>query len=234
MNYKKIYDKLMEHRLNNPPKDIYTETHHIIPKCMGGTDDKDNLVRLTAREHYLAHALLFKHYKTSKLAHAWFSMLRWDKNQKRYFTSSQHEKAKLAHINALKQTMTGENNHFHGKTHSKETRKLISEKNKEWYKNNKKSDEVLKNWVEKVASKPASEKQKQTLSKLSKNKIMLKNVNTGECVKIDKSRKSEYDDNIWKNPAAISQKREVCIYCGIESVAGNIKRWHNENCKHKN
>lgn len=38
----------------------YTESHHIIPKCMGGNDTKDNRVTLTAREHALCHWLLTK------------------------------------------------------------------------------------------------------------------------------------------------------------------------------
>lgn len=38
----------------------YVEKHHVIPRCLGGTDDPDNLVRLTAREHFLAHQLLVK------------------------------------------------------------------------------------------------------------------------------------------------------------------------------
>lgn len=233
MDYKKHYDKLMEFRLNNPPQNVYTELHHIIPKCMGGSDEKDNLVRLTAREHYLAHALLFKHYKTSKLAHAWFCMLRFDRNQERFFTARQYEMARKAHSNTLKITMKGEGNSFYGKTHSEETKTLLSERNKEWHKHNKKAEDIIENWVDKVASKPASEKQKQVVSDLGKNKITLKNIITGECVRVDKSLKTDYDSNIWKNPAAIHQKREKCIHCGVESVAGNIKRWHNDNCKAK-
>lgn len=38
----------------------YTENHHIIPKSLGGTNNKDNLVRLTAREHFVCHLLLTK------------------------------------------------------------------------------------------------------------------------------------------------------------------------------
>ena len=40
----------------------YTEKHHIIPKCIGGNDCKNNLVMLTPEEHYLAHQLLVKIY----------------------------------------------------------------------------------------------------------------------------------------------------------------------------
>lgn len=38
----------------------YSEKHHIIPKSMGGLDNIDNLVSLTAREHYIVHLLLTK------------------------------------------------------------------------------------------------------------------------------------------------------------------------------
>ena len=38
----------------------YTEKHHIIPKCLGGNNSTDNLVKLTAREHFICHKLLTK------------------------------------------------------------------------------------------------------------------------------------------------------------------------------
>jgi len=40
----------------------YVEKHHIIPKCMGGSDDISNLIKLTPEEHYVAHQLLLKIY----------------------------------------------------------------------------------------------------------------------------------------------------------------------------
>lgn len=40
--------------------DGYGEHHHIIPKSLGGTDFKENLVKLTAREHFICHLLLTK------------------------------------------------------------------------------------------------------------------------------------------------------------------------------
>lgn len=41
-------------------KNTYIEKHHIIPRCMGGTNDKSNIVKLTAREHFICHMLLEK------------------------------------------------------------------------------------------------------------------------------------------------------------------------------
>lgn len=45
-------------------KGLYCETHHIVPKSLGGTNDKSNLVNLLAREHYIVHCLLVKHFET--------------------------------------------------------------------------------------------------------------------------------------------------------------------------
>ena len=55
------YNKLIE-KSKNRDLNGYTERHHIIPKCMGGSDRYENLIYLTAREHYIAHQLLAKTY----------------------------------------------------------------------------------------------------------------------------------------------------------------------------
>ena len=36
--------------------------HHIVPKCLGGSDEDFNLISLTYREHFIAHALLAKSF----------------------------------------------------------------------------------------------------------------------------------------------------------------------------
>lgn len=64
MNYKKHYDLLIE-RSKNRNISGYTEKHHIVPKCLGGTDDSSNIAVLTPEEHYLAHLLLVKMYPKS-------------------------------------------------------------------------------------------------------------------------------------------------------------------------
>lgn len=61
MDYEKHYNMLIE-RGRNRMLNEYTEKHHVVPKCLGGTDDKENLVALTPEEHYLAHLLLVKIY----------------------------------------------------------------------------------------------------------------------------------------------------------------------------
>jgi hypothetical protein len=61
MNYKRLYDLIIERGQTRILSD-YSEEHHIIPRCLGGSDDAINLVRLTAEEHYVAHQLLVKIY----------------------------------------------------------------------------------------------------------------------------------------------------------------------------
>lgn len=61
MDYSRHYTILVE-RARSRNIDGYVEQHHIIPRCMGGTDDCSNIVSLTAREHFLAHQLLVKMY----------------------------------------------------------------------------------------------------------------------------------------------------------------------------
>jgi hypothetical protein len=51
MNYEKIYDCIIK-RAKTRKLEGYVEKHHIIPKCMGGSNEKQNIVELTAREHF--------------------------------------------------------------------------------------------------------------------------------------------------------------------------------------
>ena len=83
MNYSKIYHALIE-RARDRTLESFTERHHIVPKCMGGTDELSNLVRLTPEEHFIAHQLLVKLHPTNvRLKFALQAMLMDTGNQKR-------------------------------------------------------------------------------------------------------------------------------------------------------
>ena len=86
--YTKWYNNLIDHRRQNIP-DGYVEKHHIIPKCLGGSNDYNNLVSLTAREHVVAHWLLTKmvdKHSQYKMGFALGAMLRSSGNQSRKLT----------------------------------------------------------------------------------------------------------------------------------------------------
>jgi hypothetical protein len=60
--YSKLIQKAVDRNWSKTSSGCYVERHHIVPKSLGGTNKKDNLVYLTAREHFIAHLLLSKMY----------------------------------------------------------------------------------------------------------------------------------------------------------------------------
>jgi hypothetical protein len=87
MLYSKIYDMIIQ-RAKNRVLTEYSEKHHILPKCLGGTNDLHNIVRLTYREHFICHQLLCKMYpKNEKLIYAFSSMIRVSKTNLPRFDS---------------------------------------------------------------------------------------------------------------------------------------------------
>jgi hypothetical protein len=80
--YQNITDRARDRIL-----DGYVERHHVIPRSLGGSDDSDNLVRLTAREHFICHWLLTKMYTGEaryKMINAMYIMRAEGPYQKRY------------------------------------------------------------------------------------------------------------------------------------------------------
>ena len=83
MNYQKLYTNIVR-RGQNRILEGYSEKHHIIPRCMGGTDEITNLVSLTPEEHYLCHLLLVKiHPNNIRLVKAAMFMVSSNKDQQR-------------------------------------------------------------------------------------------------------------------------------------------------------
>lgn len=159
MNYQKIYDDLMISRLEMKSErykarkqGVYFEGHHRIPKHLGGTGtsksglNNDNIVLLTAREHFLAHWMLWRIHQDRPSALAFHMMTRINKNQNRISSSRAFEEARIAcsitnkgnsyakgvdkviseeqknnHSIFMKGRYCGEKNSFFGKKHSEET-----------------------------------------------------------------------------------------------------------------
>jgi hypothetical protein len=53
------YQRFMD-SLKGQSVDGYCEVHHIVPRSLGGSNDKGNLISLTPRQHYIAHWMLWK------------------------------------------------------------------------------------------------------------------------------------------------------------------------------
>jgi len=86
--YYNWYNQITNRARNRILKD-YTETHHIKPRSLGGTDAADNLVDLTAREHFICHWLLTKMHTgedRAKMVYALNGMKRSNQFAQRYET----------------------------------------------------------------------------------------------------------------------------------------------------
>jgi hypothetical protein len=123
----------------------YTEKHHVIPKSIGGSNALDNLVKLTAREHFVCHLLLVRitvGKNKAKMTHALSMMLANNKNQQRNYriTSRVFEKLRKDLSTILKEKWTddlrkkrsedtkGSKNPFYGKNHTQETKEKLRSK----------------------------------------------------------------------------------------------------------
>ena len=95
MDYFTHYVALVDSRKSRSlTKESGYEIHHIVPRCWDGEDEEYNLVKLTYREHFLAHYLLAKAFpEDRKLSYSFLCMIR-DPHGNRNFTSSMYSSAK--------------------------------------------------------------------------------------------------------------------------------------------
>jgi len=119
--YAKYY-QLITDRAKDRLLTEYTERHHIIPQSLGGTNDKDNLVELTAREHFICHWLLIKMTDgeaRSKMLYALQGMKAENRYQERhssYITAKVYERYRIEHAIVHSERMKGKEPWNKGKT----------------------------------------------------------------------------------------------------------------------
>lgn len=121
MNYIKHYDNLISRAIARNLSG-YCEIHHIVPRCMGGTDDANNLVNLTASEHFIAHLLLYKMYPSVVGLHTAMYLMA---NNNRY-TNKDYSRLREHYAKMRSDLMQGEGNHMFGKNHSEKTKQQIA------------------------------------------------------------------------------------------------------------
>ena len=116
--YKKWYDMIVENAKHRKLEG-YKERHHIVPKCMGGSNRSENLVNLTAREHFVCHLLLTKFVSNTfykkKMLNALGKFVQNSSFQNRNLTSKQYDIARTAISKANR-----------GRVYSAEVRQKIS------------------------------------------------------------------------------------------------------------
>lgn len=257
MYYYNIINKAISRTLD---KDTYTENHHIIPKSLNGTNDKSNLVRLTAREHFICHLLLTKMTTGSdrrKMVHALWCMVN-KKNSSRYTpTSRLYEVAKKQRREVLK-AVRGENHHNYGKKRPERTSEIFTP---EWRENISKSKQGIVPAAVPKGSTRGSEfgaalsVRKKELFEINKDNPdynkrppckpetaeKIRNANISRRWVNDKkgnkmyATSEQYDDLIKQGwiPGIGETAVRTCDYCGKQCNGVNYTRWHGEKCSKK-
>jgi len=202
--YTRWYNNLINKALIRSSIDGYTEKHHIIPKSLGGSNKKDNLVVLTAREHFICHWLLIKMVKGDHLIKMqkalWRMLVKGTDFQYRYRPNSKiYESLRLKYGSLRKGVIT-----------PLKTKEKISIANKgkvPWNKGIPRTEE------EKLL---ISKKRKETAKKVGAWNLGIKH-------------SSHTLEKIFAK--AKNRKKYSCNYCGILVSGSNYFRWHGDNCK---
>lgn len=203
----------------------YKENHHIIPKSLGGTNNKDNLVFLTAREHFICHLLLSKMVigtAKTKMALALFMLTRKSKNQHRYkITNRQYEVIK----NNMSVAKRGTVSPNRGKkiTDSVKLDKIraaaISREEK--YKSGELSRGNMGKYVRTDAHLEVLRNRAKTTPGFSTSE-QSPDARARAAVNISKARKGQPANNKGVPPV-----RLCCLHCRAEVDVRNFSRWHN-------
>lgn len=217
MNYKRIYDSIIDKarkEMRFKGEETYYEKHHIIPKSLGGSNKKDNLILLTSREHFICHALLVKIYSDGeshiKMCRAFNMMAVSNNKHNRYVNSRiyQYNKEKLYGNNGI---LTGENASGFGLKHTEENKEKFREQKlgiknpmygeKPWnYGLTQNNDNRIALYVGKM--KNTKKEKPQNVSEATREKLRNKAISNGlgKGEKTDEHRKKLSEANMGKIP----------------------------------
>jgi hypothetical protein len=203
------------------------EVHHIIPRCLGGNNNPENLITLTPRQHFIAHWILWKAYKTKELTASFFAMCNQNnpyQSRNPKISSRVYETLRLQFVSNIKQSTiqlwkSEEYRIKHAATNNTtKTKELRSAKAKELWNDpeyrTKQINSRKKAWAEGRVNRDHSKCGVKGDMNPSRNPISV-------------SKRS--GDNYYTKREGYVKPN--CVHCGKQATAANIKRWHGDNCK---
>lgn len=261
MNYFHIYEQLVERGRNRDRSTLeYVEVHHIVPRCMGGNDDPDNLVALTLEEHFVAHQLLAKMFPhIDALIYA--ANMMGSRSNKRYSWLKKQfvEREKATKTGqprcpeaCKKQSETmkakfaaGAIHPRSGTTISEEHRKAISEANKGKTVPIEKRNS-LEGFVARYGEEEGAKRYEETNKK--KRSMSLEGFIARYGDEEGRVKYEERCEQLRQRTSPMKGKKHseefkaamrkpkpivACPHCGKEGGVGIMKRWHFDNCNQK-
>ena len=246
--YNRWYNTITE-RARNRVLDAYTETHHIQPRSLGGTDDKNNLVDLTAREHFICHWLLTKMYTgegKAKMIYALNGMKRGNEFAQRYetkITARVYENLKKEFSKVHSETMKGKVPTNKGRSMSEEQKaKIRATKAANPY---TWDQEKLAKRIQKQTGVKRSQETKDKIRDALKGKVKGPMSAEGKLKRsVALTGKPKPDGMGAKLSATVAaqkaagthytqQPKQTCPHCGIQASKARYNGFHGDKCKLK-
>jgi hypothetical protein len=243
--YNTWYNNITENAKNRT-LDGYKERHHVIPRSLGGADDKENLVDLTAREHFICHWLLTKMHageSRAKMIYALNGMKRNGQHTQRYetkITSRVYENLKKEFSLVHSATMKGRLAHNKGVPATEEQKG----KNRKSALGKKMSPESIAKGVAKRKGQKRTKEQKENISKALKGKPkgpMSEDqklaISKGS---LGKKKPVGHGNAISATVAKLiaegkhyTQTKIQCPHCPVQASKARYNAYHGDRCQHK-
>ena len=228
--------------------DSYTESHHVVPRSLGGPDDPTNITKLTAREHFICHWLLTKIHREGeahwKMLNALRIMRAENAKQTRYsnrITARVYNNLKEEYSKLQSEKMMGENNPMYGKPVSEEVRKGRSDRAAGDNNPSKRPGVGAKISDAKTGKKRAPFSD-EWLARLSASNTKERNgmygkthnEDTLELMRTKATGRKQSAETIAKKADALrgtKREKKQCPHCGKDVAVNGYARWHGDNCK---
>lgn len=227
--------------------DSYTESHHIIPRSLGGNDDPTNITKLTAREHFICHWLLTKIYREGeahwKMLNALRIMRAENAKQTRYsnrITARIYNNLKEEYSKLQSERNKGAGNGMFGRSQTEKAKAMISEANtgrvqpieeklnQKAAQTGRKREPFTDEWKAKMSAAKTGENNNRygvEVTDDTRKKI-------GDKIR---GRKQTDEEKLARSVANLGKKREKkqCPHCHKEVAVNGYARWHGSNCKRR-
>ena len=226
--YTRWYDRIIEHakkknfsivRSHAKKYPGYTEVHHIIPKSFGGSDNKENLVRFSAREHFICHWLLTKIHigdSRNKMLSAFFLMKGNNSYQNRYINGRAYEILREEYAQYISKMNTGRVQPPEEK--AKQIAAITGRKRKPF------SEE----WRQKMSESHRGEKNHRFGVKVSDE--------TKQKQREKAIGRKQSEETIRKKADAMrgrAKPKLLCPHCQQMIAVNTYPRWHGARCKNR-
>jgi len=213
------YDSIIN-KARATPFSGYTETHHIIPRSLGGSNDSTNLVELSARQHFVCHWLLTKIYTgqdRGKMINALVMMQSENTYQQRYNTKI---------TSRVFATLREEYASYISKMNKGRIQPLDEKARQKAAITGRKRAPFSQEWLDKIK-----------VARQGKGNGMYGKKHSAE-TKAKQSAKAlgrkQSLETIEKKANAIrgmKREKKLCPHCNQEVAVNGYARWHGDNCK---